>query len=91
MTEPIHDHARAPMSDLLVGGDWACAEGDLGTLAHNAELLACCVAEPLRREMIDVVHACHDDQDYAGERWREAREHLRARLVAMRAELHPRA
>lgn len=79
------------MSALLAGGDWASAEGDLGTLAYNAELLACCVAEPLRQELIQVVRACRDDQDHAGERWLEAREHLRARLVTVSPELHPSA
>ena len=68
------------MSELLVGGDWACADGDFGTIAHNAELLAYCVVEPLRHELLDVARACHEDHEHAAERWTEARTHVRARL-----------
>ena len=80
MTEPAHEQAAMPMSALLVGGDWACAEGDVGTLARNAELLAGCVAEPLRHELLDLARTCHVDYEHASERWCEVREHVHALL-----------
>jgi hypothetical protein len=70
------------MSALLAGGDWACSFGDVGTVAYAAELLAACVADPLRRELLEVARACHAGDEHAGERWHDAREHVRITLIA---------
>jgi hypothetical protein len=72
----------AKIGELLVGGDWACSYGDVGTLAHAAELLAACVPEPLRRELLEVARACHCDDEHAAERWHDAREHVRVAIAA---------
>jgi hypothetical protein len=69
------------MSALFVGGDWASAHNELGSLAHVAEQLAVCVAEPFHRELIELAQLCHDDSDAAGRRWLEVRERLRHALA----------
>lgn len=63
-----HHHDHSPMSALVVGSDWACANGDVGTLAHNAELLAGCVDEPLHVELVELARRCHEDRADAIER-----------------------
>jgi hypothetical protein len=70
------------IGELLAGGDWACSYGDVGTLAHAAELLAACVPEPLRHELLEVARACQADDEHAGERWHDAREHVRVAILA---------
>lgn len=86
-----HDRAHPAIGELLVGGDFAIAQGDLGTLAHNAELLALCVAEPLRRELLEVVECCHHRIEDASERWCEVSERLRSELRTIDPALHPSA
>lgn len=69
------EEARAhPIGALFVGGDWACAEGQVGTLAHVAEQLAVCVAEPLRAELIALVRDCHERPERAAREWMRVRE-----------------
>ena len=77
--ETPHTHG---MSELLVGGDWACANNDVGTLARIAEMLAPCLAEPLRVELLEFARLCHDDAEQASNRWYTTRERLRLRLRA---------
>lgn len=86
-----YDACHPPIGELIVGGDFAIAQGDLGTLAHNAELLALCVAEPLRHELLDVVDCCHHRIDDASGRWCEVRERLRVELRTTDPALHPSA
>jgi hypothetical protein len=62
---------RAPhaIGTLVVGGDWACAHGDLGGLADVARRLATLAGEPLRRELVALADACHRDPDQATAAW----------------------
>lgn len=69
------------MGELLVGGDWACAEGDAATLSHCAELLAVCFAEPYRTTLIEIAHLGHSDPELAATRWADLRVTLRAKLL----------
>jgi hypothetical protein len=80
---PRESHPAHPMGALFVGGDWACAEGQLGTLAYVADLLSRCVAEPLRIELVALVRTCHDRPEGA------AREWMRVRALAQRALREP--
>ncbi|MCE9576123.1 MAG: hypothetical protein K8W52_23435 [Deltaproteobacteria bacterium] len=91
MPAPRPTPAPAPMSSMILGCDAACAHADLGTLAHHTELLSLCVAEPLRRELLDVARSCHDDAAHAPSRWYAARDHLRAELREVDPVLHPSA
>ena len=68
------------MSELLVGGDWACAEGDTATMAHVASQLASCLAEPLRAQMLGFCATCRNDPAHAGDEWSRVREMARAAL-----------
>lgn len=81
----------SPMSALMLHSDDACAHDDFASLAHDAELLACCVAEPLRNELLDVVRRCRDDRAHAAARWHEVRAHLRHELETVDPALHASA
>ena len=83
MPAHVTENDHTPMTALLLVSDRACEEGDLGTLAHNAEMLACCLAEPLRLELLDLVHCCREDGERVASQWAVVREHLRARLAAV--------
>lgn len=70
------DPVRA-VGDLLVGGDWASAHGDFGTLRHVAGLLADRVPESLRCECREICACCHTDPDAASARWGHLRDLMR--------------
>jgi hypothetical protein len=71
--ESIHCLHRHPIGELLVGGDYTSADGDTGTLAHIAEVLSLCVAEPLRTELVPLIRMQRDHLDHAGEEWARVR------------------
>ncbi|HTJ40561.1 MAG TPA: hypothetical protein VL463_00635 [Kofleriaceae bacterium] len=75
------------MGELLVGGDWACAEGDAATLSHVAELLALCFAEPYRTNLIEISHLGHSDPELAATRWADLRVQLRSKLPQATQEM----
>ena len=54
---------------LCVGGDWACANGDLEALRDVARQLANHVGEPIHRELSSLVTACEADSDRAIALW----------------------
>jgi hypothetical protein len=54
---------------LCVGGDWACAHGDLGGLRDIARQLEDYVSEPLHCELEALVAACAADPDRAVSLW----------------------
>lgn len=54
---------------LCVGGDWACAHGDLSALRYVVQCLAAHVQEPLDRELLALAETCSYDPDHAVERW----------------------
>ncbi len=54
---------------LCVGGDWACANGDLEALAYVALGLAKHTREPLHRELVALAHTCRSDPDAAAAAW----------------------
>ena len=54
---------------LRVGGDWACAHGDLDGLRHVAQQLAARFEVDLRTELEDLVTACSSDPDRAVALW----------------------
>lgn len=61
---------------LCIGGDWACAHGDLSGLHDVARQLAAHVGEPLHCEVMALADLCQGDGDRAGALWAT----LRARL-----------
>jgi protein-L-isoaspartate(D-aspartate) O-methyltransferase len=69
--ERISAHA---IGQLCVGGDWACAHGDLSGLRDVAQRLAEQVPEPLHCELVALADACHADADHAPERWAQLKE-----------------
>ena len=80
-----------PMTSMLRGCDQACAHADLDTLAHHAELLSLCVAEPLRHELLDVARGCLAAAEDVPTRLSAVRDHLRAALPEVDPALHPSA
>lgn len=66
-------HSRDPQArtvgKLCLGGDWACANGDLGALGHIAERLVTCTPEPLHGELIGLSELCRCDPDHATQAW----------------------
>jgi hypothetical protein len=64
------------IGELRVGGDWACAHGDLDALCHVARRLAEHAREPLHSELIALATACHRDPDHAVVIWTRLKERL---------------
>lgn len=54
---------------LCVGGDWACANGDLGGLRYVAQQLADYVPEAIHCELVTLAAACETDPDGAVALW----------------------
>jgi hypothetical protein len=66
-------HSRNPhtrmIGKLCLGGDWACANGDLGALGDIAERLITCSPETLHCELARLSALCRDDPDHAAAAW----------------------
>jgi hypothetical protein len=54
---------------LCLGGDWACANGDLGALGDIAERLITCSPKTLHRELVGLSDLCRHDPDRAAAAW----------------------
>lgn len=54
---------------LIVGGDWACAHGDLEALGDIARRLAEIPSEPLHCELVALADTCRSDPDRATDAW----------------------
>lgn len=54
---------------LCIGGDWACAHGDLEGLRDIAYSLAARAPEPLHCELMRLAEACLRDPDRATAGW----------------------
>jgi hypothetical protein len=50
------------IGELCIGGDWACAHGDLATLGSIAIQLSAYTAEPLHCELAALVDLCQSRQ-----------------------------
>jgi len=57
------------IGQLCVGGDWACAHGELEALGDVAERLADYTREPLHRELVELSMLCHSDPQQATALW----------------------
>lgn len=64
------------IGQLCVGGDWACAHGDLAALRHVARSLAGRVPEPIRRELHELAAACLREPERAGALWARVKAEL---------------
>lgn len=54
---------------LCVGGDWACANGDLEALGDVAVQLADYAHEPLHCELVALSALCHSDPERVSAAW----------------------
>ncbi|MBZ0238440.1 MAG: hypothetical protein K8M05_39370 [Deltaproteobacteria bacterium] len=70
------------IGELCIGGDWACAHGDLGALRNVARALADRLDEPLHRALVDLADACAHDPDRATSAWWELKAQVRQRRHA---------
>lgn len=61
---------------LCVGGDWACAHGDLSALRDVALKLAASVAEPLHCYLVQLAEACYYDPFRAVELWNRLKDQV---------------
>jgi len=77
--ERVAAHA---IGQLCVGGDWACAHGDLAGLRDIAQRLAEQLSEPLHCELVALADACHADAEQAPERWEQLKERVYRELHA---------
>lgn len=57
------------IGQLCVGGDWACAHGELEALGDVAERLADYTREPLHHELVELSMLCHSDPQQATALW----------------------
>ena len=77
----IARHSRDPytrmIGKLCLGGDWACANGNLEALGDVAERLLTCTPASLRRELAALSAQCREDPDRATAAWVQ----LKARVL----------
>jgi hypothetical protein len=73
-------HSRDPqmrmIGKLCLGGDWACAHGDLAALSEIARRLVPCSPEPLRGEIAGLCVLCRDDPERATTVWLRLRNRV---------------
>lgn len=83
---------RHQIGKLCMGGDWACAHGDLEALHDIAMRLAVHAPEPLHCELVALAEQCRSDQDHASARWVELKPQVLARgtrPLPVSAAAHP--
>ncbi len=61
---------------LLVGGDWACAHGDIEALSFVAEQLSDRISGPLHGELVELARLCRRDEELAARQWPTLRRRL---------------
>lgn len=64
------------IGELCVGGDWACANGDISALRHVALQLAAYTPEPLHCYLAELADACYATPDRAVDLWNQMKERL---------------
>jgi hypothetical protein len=64
------------IGELCVGGDWACAHGDLAGLRHIAKQLAEQLREPMHCDLVILADSCYGDPDQAVARWMALKDQL---------------
>lgn len=64
-----HDPLARTIGKLCLGGDWACANGDLEALGDIASRLVTCTPEPLHGELVGLSSLCRSDPDRATAAW----------------------
>lgn len=74
-------HARM-IGKLCLGGDWACANGDIGALGGIAERLVSCSPETLHRELARLSELCRCDPDHAAAAWVQLKKHVLGSVAA---------
>lgn len=70
-TVPSFSHR---IGELCVGGDWACAHGDLEALGFVARELASSAAEPLHHDLLVLADECYADPNHAVASWVQLKE-----------------
>jgi hypothetical protein len=66
------------LGKLCVGGDWACANGDVEALGDVVSRLADLSQGPLHGQLVALAALCRHDPERAPRRW----DQLRPRVVA---------
>jgi hypothetical protein len=64
------------IGQLCVGGDWACAHGDLAGLRHIARRLAVLADEPLHCELVALAELCRTSPERATAAWTRLKPRL---------------
>ena len=70
----------ATSSQLLFGGDWACAHGDPEALADVAKQLAERIGGALRGKLLELSRLCGSDCELAARRWPPLRVEVAGRI-----------
>jgi hypothetical protein len=63
------DPLARTVGKLCLGGDWACANGDLKALGDIASRLVSCTPEPLQGELNGLTELCRREPDQATAAW----------------------
>ena len=70
-------HIARRVGELCLGGDWACAHGDVESLGFIVEELAGLIAGPGDCALGEVVQQCRHDPEAATARWAEVKDRAR--------------
>jgi hypothetical protein len=68
----VENHSEDPahaIGKLCVGGDWACAHGDIEALGYISGWLEEYAREPLQCELVELADMCRSDSDSAVSTW----------------------
>lgn len=74
-TSPTQSSTRT-IGELCVGGDWACAHGDVSGLRYIAQRLAAHAQGPLHCALVELAEACVGDPDRAALLWSQLKNRV---------------
>ena len=72
----VHTTTEHPLDieQLVLGGDWACAHGNLEGLEDVAQQLAEIADEPVHSELLAVAQECRTNPEHAIRHWYAAKQ-----------------
>jgi hypothetical protein len=76
--------ASRTIGKLCVGGDWACAHGDLEALGDIAVQLADYAREPLHCELVALCGLCRSDPERVSAIWMRLKTRVLEQDAALR-------
>lgn len=77
--DPTTSDTLNELRELCFGGDWACADGNLGTLLFVMQRIASAAPEPVQARLLGIAELCLEHPEHAVAIWLRLKDNLLSR------------